>query len=217
MDGTDEDRSDTRRGGGRGRRGHGGAEGRRGSGRGRRGRGEWGPPGPEGWGPMGPGRGRGRPTWGAGAKVKRGDTRDAVVLVLLDGPMHGYQIMGELADRSGGAWTPSPGSVYPVLKQLEADGLVSVTKEEGRRLVELTDAGRETAQARAAEGPPPWAALAEGADHRGELWESARQLAQAVSQVADAGSAEEIEQAAALLDGVRRQLYRLLAGDAPAG
>ena len=153
---------------------------------------------------------------GSGApKVRRGDTRDAVLLVLLDGPMHGYQIMGELAARSGGAWTPSPGSVYPVIKQLAAEKLVTSSKDEGRRIIELTDTGRETAEARLADGPPPWESLAEDADQRSDLWESARQLSQAVGQVADAGTQPEIEQATELLDGVRRQLYRILAGDPP--
>lgn len=187
---------------------------RRGRGRGGRGRGDG---GPGAWGgPMGPGGPRGFGGPGSGApKVRRGDTRDAVLLVLLDGPMHGYQIMGELAERSGGAWTPSPGSVYPVLKQLAAEKLVTSSKDQGRRIIELTDAGSETAEARLAEGPPPWESLAEDADQRTGLWESARQLSQAVGQVADAGTQTEIEQATELLDGVRRQLYRILAGDPP--
>ncbi len=50
--------------------------------------------------------------------------------------------MTELTERSGGLWRPSPGSVYPVLAQLEDEGLVAVQESAGRRVFSLTDAGR---------------------------------------------------------------------------
>ena len=96
------------RGPGRGPRGpHGPGPGRGPGGRGRPGF-PFGPPGPVGFGPGGPGRpGRGR------GRSRRGDVRAAILRLLGEQPMHGYQILGELAERSGGRWRPSPGSVYP--------------------------------------------------------------------------------------------------------
>ena len=73
--------------------------------------------------------------------------------LLAEQPMHGYQIIQELAERTGGVWRPSPGSVYPTLQQLEDEELVRETAaESGKRVYELTDAGREQASARR----PPW-------------------------------------------------------------
>src|SRR3954470_17314846 len=99
-------------------------------------------------------RGRGRPPYTEGAggprphrrggrgRAPRGDVRTAVLLLLEEQPMHGYQLMQGIAERTGGAWTPSPGAVYPTINQLEDEGLVTVTAESGRKLVTLTDAGR---------------------------------------------------------------------------
>ena len=67
--------------------------------------------------------------------------------------MHGYQIIQELTERTEGVWRPSPGSVYPTLQQLEDEDLiVPSASETGKRVFELTDAGREVA----ASAPVPW-------------------------------------------------------------
>ncbi|MGE5720007.1 MAG: PadR family transcriptional regulator, partial [Nocardioidaceae bacterium] len=115
---------------------------------------KWGQPWPGGgWGP-GP-WGAGPPPWIAGLfgmagqqqsrgpRVRRGDVRAAILDVLSSQPMNGYQIIQQIADRSGGAWKPSPGSVYPTLQQLEDEGLVEGAEQEGRRLLRLTDEGRQ--------------------------------------------------------------------------
>src|SRR4051794_3835778 len=102
-------------------------------------RGEWaGRPGrPEGGpfarpdGPFGRGRRHGGPR-GPRGRAARGDVRAAVLLLLAEEPMHGYQLMQAIAERSGGRWTPSPGAIYPTLNQLEDEGLVTVTQESGR-------------------------------------------------------------------------------------
>ena len=59
-------------------------------------------------------------------RLRRGDVRAAVLVLLEESPRNGYQIIQELSDRSNGAWRPSPGSVYPVLQQLEDEGLVEI-------------------------------------------------------------------------------------------
>src|SRR6478609_783253 len=95
--------------------------------------------------PRGCGRGR----------APRGDVRTAVLLLLAEEPMHGYQLMQAISDRSGGRWTPSPGAIYPTIAQLDDEGLVTVTADAGRKLVTLTDAGREHVQARREAGADP--------------------------------------------------------------
>ncbi len=67
--------------------------------------------------------------------------------------MHGYEMIQEIAERSGGAWKPSPGSVYPTLQLLGGEGLIVSESEGGKKLFSLTEAGRTAAE----DGPEaPW-------------------------------------------------------------
>src|SRR5919107_1401293 len=105
---------------------------------------------------------------GPRGRAPRGDVRAAVLLLLAEQPMHGYQLMQAISERSGGRWTPSPGAIYPTINQLEDEGLVGVTADAGRKLATLTDAGRE--QATAAGDPfAGFAAEGPGVDIRGLL------------------------------------------------
>jgi DNA-binding PadR family transcriptional regulator len=125
--------------------------------------------------------------------------------------MHGYQIIQELAGRSGGAWRPSPGSVYPTLQQLEDEGLVKAKELDGRRVFELTASGRKEAE-RLVTGEAPWdEAAAEDGEGIGQLRDLAMQVGAATLQVAHAGSAMQVAKAAAILTEARKDLYRLLA------
>jgi DNA-binding PadR family transcriptional regulator len=171
--------------------------------------------------PFGPGAfGRGFPFGpsfpGGGRRAGRGDIRAAILALLAEQPMHGYQIIQELSERSGGAWRPSPGSVYPTLQQLEDEGLVrAVQTEAGRRVHELTDAGRAEAAATGRESAP-WEDAAE--ERTGEvagLRQLFAQVAAATWQVAQAGSVRQHAAAAEILRETRRRLYQLLADDAP--
>jgi DNA-binding PadR family transcriptional regulator len=148
-----------------------------------------------------------------GRRAGRGDVRAAIITLLAEAPMHGYQMIQELAERSGGAWRPSPGSIYPALQLLQDEGLVSAEERDGKRVFTLTDEGRAQAAARA-DGPTPWdaAAAGEGGD-LAALRQLTDQLVGAVIQVASAGSTTQIEAAKGLLGSTRRELYRLLAQD----
>ena len=179
----------------------------------RRGRRLHGFPGP--WAMAGMG-GPGRGPWGGPGRPRsrRGDVRFAVLSLLAEEPMHGYQMITVLADRSGGAWRPSPGSIYPTLQQLEDEGLVTVTEQEGRRTFALTDAGRAEV-ARASVGRrAPWEELTDedGAGTR-TLRQTAFQVMGAVVQVAAAGDDRQVARAERLLKDARKALYRLLAED----
>jgi len=177
------------------------AEGGRGGGTGR------------GHGPHGPGFGPGFGPFGRGpwSRARRGDVRVAVLLALADEPMHGYQIMQRLEERSGGAWRPSPGSVYPTLQLLEDQGLVKGEEAEGRRVFSLTDDGRaEVEKLKERIGGSPWGEGAE-TDPRFALRQAAMSLAGAVKQVATTGSADDAQKALDVLRDARKRIYALLA------
>ncbi|MDX6564014.1 MAG: hypothetical protein QOD65_3828 [Gaiellales bacterium] len=153
---------------------------------------------------------------GRGPRAGRGDVRAAILALLAEEPMHGYQIMRELGERSGGVWRPSPGSIYPTLQQLEDEELVRPeTGDGGRRVFTLTDAGRE-AQSAAAGGPAPWDEVAaEGDSTALELRDLVHQVMGAARQVLHAGEPAQIAQAKDVLRDARRKLYRILADDSP--
>jgi DNA-binding PadR family transcriptional regulator len=147
---------------------------------------------------------------GGRGRAPRGDVRTAVLLLLAEQPMHGYQLMQTISERSGGRWTPSPGAIYPTISQLEDEGLVAVTADAGRKLVTLTDAGREHIAARGESWSDPFAgheATGPGSDLRGLL----EQLHGAVRQVARTATDAQLTAAAAILAEARRSLYLLLA------
>ncbi|MDA0567069.1 PadR family transcriptional regulator [Streptomonospora sp. S1-112] len=187
-----------------------------------------GPHGPWGGGPFGPSPfemfGGGRRRRG-GPRARRGDVRTGILLLLAEEPRSGYEIIREGRERSGGAWRPSPGSVYPMLQQLEDEGLVrpAANAEGGRRRpFELTDEGHAYVERHAAELTPPWDAVPEeyedALSRYHEISSLAAQLSAAAAQVAQAGTDEQVERAKRLLAETRRGLYRILAEeDAAAG
>jgi DNA-binding PadR family transcriptional regulator len=74
---------------------------------------------------------------------ENGEIRLAILSLLSEGPKHGYQLMKEMQERSGGAYRASAGSVYPTLQQLEDEGLVKAEMQSGRRVYQLTEEGRK--------------------------------------------------------------------------
>jgi DNA-binding PadR family transcriptional regulator len=152
--------------------------------------------------------------FGRGMRAGRGDIRAAILALLREQPMHGYQIMQELSERSGGVWRPSPGSVYPTLAQMQDEGLVrSEDGEGGRRIFQLTGEGRKLADG-AAEEQAPWDAVAGGGDSAEiGLRDLIGGVILAARQVVHAGDRHDIEQAQEILRDARKRLYQLLAGE----
>ncbi|MGO9321613.1 MAG: PadR family transcriptional regulator [Solirubrobacteraceae bacterium] len=169
----------------------------------------YGPRGEFGGGPFG-GFGPGGGPRGRGRRARRGDIRTAALLLLAEEPRNGYQIMQEVQERSGGVWSPSPGSVYPALQQLEDEGLIRTEESDGRKLFAITDEGRALLAERGAERPAPWE-QAGGAGGAHELGRLMREVASAFVQVMRTGSEGQIAKAASVLAGARRDLYRILA------
>lgn len=148
-----------------------------------------------------------------GTRMGRGDVRAAVLALLAEQPMHGYQIIREIEERSGGAWKLSPGSVYPTLQLLADEGLITAEEAGGKKTYSLTDAGRAEADA-AGEKSAPWEAFgARDAGRNTALPKAGAKLAQAAAQVARGGTPEQVAQAVDVLDEARRKLYSILAQD----
>ena len=147
----------------------------------------------------------------AAPRMGRGDVRAAVIALLAEKPMHGYQLIHEIEERSGGSWKPSPGSVYPTLQLLADEGLISAEESNGRKTYSLTPEGEELAKA-SADRPAPWAAQgARDGGRHGALPKAGIELAQAAAQVGRSGNAEQVAEATAVLDEARRKLYSILA------
>jgi DNA-binding PadR family transcriptional regulator len=167
--------------------------------------GHWG-----GWWPGPPGP----PGFSRAPKAGRGDVRAAILALLREGPRNGYQIMSEIEERSGGAWRPSPGAVYPALQQLADEGLVEAEESGGRRTFSLTDAGRRRIEENPEMARAAWESM--GGDEPGEvpgLFIQAAQLGGSIVQMAHAGTPEQVRATEQLLEQTRSKIYQILAGD----
>ncbi len=109
---------------------------------------------PEFWGRRGGGRGPGsrdgfgRPPHGRGGRFFDNGMLKLVILALIaESPRHGYEVIKEISDRTGGVYAPSAGAVYPTLTLLEETGDIEVVKSEGnKKLYDATEAGRKTVE-----------------------------------------------------------------------
>lgn len=167
-----------------------------------------------GFGPgfgFGPGGRRGGFRRGGG-RGRRGDVRAAILTLLGERPMHGYEMIQQIAERSNGIWKPSPGSVYPTLQLLDDEGLVTANQTDGsKKLFELTEEGRAAAEKIAT---PPWDEIAEGADPgQMNLRSAVGQLFGAVAQSAHTATAEQQQRIIEILNTARREIYGILGED----
>ncbi|WP_319457572.1 MULTISPECIES: PadR family transcriptional regulator [unclassified Mycobacterium] len=161
-----------------------------------------------GFGPGGPRGGRrGGPR--GGGRGRRGDVRAAILKLLVDRPMHGYEMIQEINERSQGLWKPSPGSVYPTLQLLVDEDLIAGTESDGsKKLFELTDAGRAAAEKIET---APWDEITEGADPGAvNLRSAVGQLMGAVRQSAFASTAEQQQRIVDIVNNARKEIYQIL-------
>jgi DNA-binding PadR family transcriptional regulator len=155
------------------------------------------------WAPPGPWR---------GPRARRGDIRAAILAVLAEQPMNGYQIIQEITERSGGVWKPSPGSIYPTLQQLEDEGLARTEVQDGRRTFRLTDAGRAYVDSHTDEMAAVWEAMSPSADEEtDDVRPLIGQAAAALWQIMATGSPGQKARAREVLAETRRTLYGILA------
>jgi DNA-binding PadR family transcriptional regulator len=129
-------------------------------------------------------------------------------------PLHGYEIIQRIGERSGGAWQPSPGSVYPALQLLEDEGLIRAEPQDGRRVFHLTDAGRAHVAERRDQLTAAWNTMSGGVNEGvREVRDLFEHLGAALREVVHVGTAAQITAARELLANTRRGLYRILAED----
>ncbi|KUI33242.1 PadR family transcriptional regulator [Mycobacterium sp. IS-1742] len=152
--------------------------------------------------------GRGRRGGGRG-RGRRGDVRTAIVALLAERPMHGYEMIQQIAERSNGLWKPSPGSVYPTLQLLVDEGLIVGTETEGsKKLFELTDEGRAAAEK---VETPPWEQITDDAGPgHATLQHAVAQLMGAVAQSAYAAGEEQQARIVEIVNNARREIYGVL-------
>jgi DNA-binding PadR family transcriptional regulator len=150
----------------------------------------------------GPGRGR--------RSGRRPNVRNAVLALLHERPMHGYEMIQELESRTGGIWRPSPGSVYPTLQLLEDEGLIEAEEGGARKRFTLTEAGR--AEAETAAQNPPWQEYGdETMSQVHDFRDAAFGIMNALKEVGFNGTPEQRTQALEILNETKRKLYALLA------
>jgi DNA-binding PadR family transcriptional regulator len=163
-----------------------------------------------------------------GPRVRRGDVRSAILDVLRAAEeggeqVNGYQVIQQISERSGGAWRPSPGSVYPTIQQLQDEGLVATDDGGSRRSLTLTEEGRQYVADHADELAAVWRPFdrlsrRESEDTFSGLKPEIGQVMGAVWQLVTAGSESQQRAAIDVLVETRRKLYGILAdGDVTDG
>ncbi|GAB2624310.1 hypothetical protein Aab01nite_17940 [Paractinoplanes abujensis] len=168
--------------------------------------------GPGDFGPGGPWGGPGQRGGRRGGRGGRPNVRTAVLALLLERPMHGYEMIQELDSRTNGIWRPSPGSVYPTLQLLEDEGLIEPEAEGSRKSYRLTEAGR--AEAETAAQNPPWGSI--GDDTMSQVQDfrdAAVGIMGALKQVGFNGTPEQRQRALEILNETKRKLYAILADE----
>ena len=194
-------------------------------GRGRRGP-AWGA-----WGDFGRPGHQGPPPWVAGLfglgqdekrgpRVRRGDVRPAILDILRAAAeageqVNGYQVIQQIAERSGGAWRPSPGSVYPTIQQLQDEGLLEVDDERGRRALRLTAEGEAYVADNADELASVWTPFESRDRQRSSDFSGLKpeigQVMGAIWQIVTTGTDRQRREAVEILVETRRKLYGVLA------
>lgn len=153
--------------------------------------------------------------WGGhfgGRYMRRGNMRPIVLAALQEKPMHGYELMTYLEKMTHGWWRPSPGSIYPTLQMLEDEGLVEAKGVDGKRVYELTAAGRkEAAQSEKNEGED-WSKYRElhKKPEFKNLVENFMGVAKLVKQIAKSKDESKAKAASRILDQAKDQLSDII-------
>lgn len=165
---------------------------------------------------MGPRR-RGRRRGGPRRRFfRQGEVRLALLSLLEDEPAHGYELMKRLEERSGGMYTASAGTVYPVLQQLEDEGLVKIVTDGDKKIYHLTEGGREELLVNEEHVERIWQRAHGWKDwgvHMGpetaEIWGSWGRLTKEAFRAAATSDLEAGEKVREILDRARRELESL--------
>jgi DNA-binding PadR family transcriptional regulator len=147
-----------------------------------------------------------------GPRARRGDVRSAILRLLSEQPMHGYQIIQELSARSGGAWSPSAGSIYPTLQMLADEDLITAEETAGKKVYSLTETGK-AAVAETADQPAPWEDAVQSGSGKSGYREAIGKLMGVVFQIGKTGTADQAAAAIEVMNDTRKKLYAILSED----
>ncbi|HEY0757173.1 MAG TPA: PadR family transcriptional regulator [Ktedonobacteraceae bacterium] len=171
-------------------------------------------------GPFGGPFGRGAQGEG-GRFFGRGDVKFALLQLLKERPMYGYEMIKALEERSGGFYTPSPGSIYPTLQMLEERGFVSSADAEGKKVYSISESGQallaEHSGTRDEFAGPPWMRQRRGGSRpelqalRGEGMEVARLFAIAGRVAFE--DPEKLSRLRAVIASTRKELSEIIYGE----
>ncbi len=155
---------------------------------------------------------------GPGARYfERGGIKFAILEMLKNKPRHGYDIIREMEEQSGGFYSPSPGAVYPTLQALEDQDLVTSAAAEGKKVYTITEAGvayleehkerakghRDHWEAQCGTGPQGegWGIVSDIRDTLGELTRAVRRTA---------GDPARLKEVGAVLEDAAAQIKEIL-------
>lgn len=149
----------------------------------------------------------------AHGRGRRGFVREAILALLAEEQLNGYQIIQSMEERTSGRWKPSAGSVYPALNLLADEGLIEPTDSEERPQWQLTDAGRAYVAEHSDDLKEPWRRAGGEADRVLDIRSEISQLRLALQQLSLVGTTEQKEQGKTVMADARRAIYRILAAD----
>lgn len=152
---------------------------------------------------------------------EQGEVRLALLSLLAEKPMHGYELMKEMEKRSGGVYRASAGTVYPNLQQLEDEGLVrSETGADSKRVYSITDEGKAELGREKESVGRIWSRASSWDDWSdafspasAEVWGPAMRLLRAAFVAAARGDAKRVERVRATLNKAADELEKMQGGE----
>lgn len=141
--------------------------------------------------------------------------RAAVLNLLNEQSLTGYQLMGAIEEKSQGLWKPGPGSIYPALQLLADEGLIALTgaDEAGKKPYAITDEGKKYLAEHPEQTKAPWDRVTRDLQGVLSLRPELEQLAAAVRQAATVAAEEQQAKVKEVLTRARKEVYRILAAD----
>ena len=142
--------------------------------------------------------------WSGRPRAQRGDVAPLLLRLLQEKPMHGYEIISTLEERSHGLWRPSPGSVYPTLQMLEEEGLLRSAEEGGRKIYHLTKDGEEAASHASKERP--WKGSERTARRVHSMRREVARMIRSMRRIFHYGTDEQVQHARDLITEFSKQV-----------
>lgn len=144
-----------------------------------------------------------------GPRNRRGDLGPIILQVLKEKPMHGYEIISRLEEKSHGMWRPSAGSIYPNLQLLTEQEYVTSKEENGKRIYTITEKGMGAAQLDQEINKDHWEKRAAYARNFKELKSSFVDIMGTIRKIAAQDSPEKTIQVKKILDDAKEKLAKL--------